>query len=416
MYYGGEKNIKRNLKLFFIDGIFFMPTLTLLSITTVIPFFLETLGASTFHIALAASMSMICTFLSQPMFGALATRTKILHKTFGKILMLQRVVFTIFVLSIPFLASNHSRLIWIFLIFWGIFNLFVGSYSVFFVPLLLKLLPPDRRGTLRGIGFAIGNGLGLIMAALIPVVLGNIIFPYNFMMIFLLGCVFLLINATVFLSMAEHEDTEPREGLTTIQFIKGIPTSIKNDKPFRSMILMSMFLVVANALLTFYTLYALRIFDANENHIALLAGLAVAANAVGFIVFGFIVDKMGAVFNALLSAILIILAGVIALFTNSLNFLFVAWVFANLGSSAYGTVASLLIGEVAPSGKVPLYAGAQGITSLALSSVVLLVIAPILENIDFSILFIVVISCGVLSLLINRFSLNTLVKKLKSDE
>jgi len=57
--YGGRKDINHNLKLFFIDGVLFMPAMTLISISTVIPYFLTQLGASAYQIALAAAVAFI---------------------------------------------------------------------------------------------------------------------------------------------------------------------------------------------------------------------------------------------------------------------------------------------------------------------------------------------------------------------
>jgi MFS family permease len=409
--YGGEKNIRRNLLLYFIDGITFMPSMTLISITTVIPFFLEQLDATTFQIAIAASMAMVCTFLTQPLFGSLASRAKKLHMAFAKILFAQRGIFLAFVLCIPLFASNSGRMVWLFLAFWGLFNLFVGSYGVFFIPLLLKLLPPDRRGTVRGFGLAAGSVLGVGMAALIPVVLVRVAFPYNFVVIFSLGSAFLLINALVFLLMREHEDTEPRIPMGVVEYLKGIPSSVRSDAPFRALVYVCIFIVIANALLVFYTLYAIRVFDATEYHIATLAATAVIANAIGFVAFGFVVDRYGPVVNSIVAACLIAAAGAVALFSNTLGLLFVAWALANLGNTAYLSVTSLLIGEVAPPGKLPLYAGAFNIITLAVSSVVLLALAPALENVGFGLLFIIILSCGVASLLMNFLVLKKYMNK-----
>ena len=144
--YGSQKDIRHNLKMFVMDGVSFMPSLALISITAVIPFFLDQLGATTFQIALAASMTMICALLTQPLFGVIASRSKIMNRTFGKILFLQRSIFLIFIVLIPVFAGADALLVNLFLIFWGIFNLFAGSYAVFHTPLVLKLLPPDKRG------------------------------------------------------------------------------------------------------------------------------------------------------------------------------------------------------------------------------------------------------------------------------
>ena len=270
--HGDAKNIKRNLALFFLDGMLFVPAMTLIAVATVIPFFLEYLDASTFQIALAASLALVCTFLSQPLFGSIASRTRLLARTFGRILMMQRVIFLAFVLSIPLFAANPPLLVWMFLLFWGVFNVFVGSYSVFFTPLLLKLLPPEKRGTTRGVGLSLGSLLGVGMAALIPGIINGIVFPYNFMLIFGLGTVILMFNGSMFLFMREHEDVVPRVPLSILQYVKGIPSSVRDDKLFRTMIIMCTFLVVGNGMLPYYTLYAMREFAATEAQVATLAG------------------------------------------------------------------------------------------------------------------------------------------------
>ena len=405
MIYGSKKDIRYNLFLFFADSAAFQPAMTLISITAVIPFFLEQLGASTIQTAMAASITFICSFVSQPLFGSIASRSKKLNKTFGNILLLQRVIFLAFILSMPLFSRNHALLVWMFLFFWGVFNVFVGSYGVFFTPLMLKLLPPNRRGLIRGIGFALGSSLGVGMASLIPVILRNISFPGNYMIIFSLGIALLLADAILFILMREHEDAEPRIPMGIIQYLKGIPISIMDNARFRAMILTCMFLVTANSLLAYYALYAIRVFNASEAHIAALAALAVISNAAGQICFGFIIDRRGPKTTSIITAILVISAGLLALSTNSLNLFFTAWILANLANSSYEMTVALFLGEISPPPKLPLYVGVNTTISLALSSAVLLLLAPALERAGFKLLFAVIFACGMLSLAFNLFML-----------
>ena len=408
--YGSARDIKHNLFLFFIDGLVFMPAMTLISITSVIPYFLEKLGATTFQIALAASLALACNFIGQPYFGHVASHSKTMHKTFGKILFLQRSIFLVFVLCIPFLAGIGRGFIWIFLFFWGLFNFFTGSYSVFFTPLVLKLLPPDKRGTVRGIGDALGSILGLGMAALLPVMLTRISFPWNYTLIFSLGLVFLFMNAMVFPFMRQSGDVTANEPMGILQYLKEMPSSIRRNASFRAMILTCMFLVISNSLLSFYTLYAIRVFSVTETNLATLAGLAVIANFAGYIGFGIVVDRKGPMTTLITSAFFVILAGATALVFHSLFFLFAAWVFANLGNTGYQVTASLLLDDVSPHEKLPLYVGVLNTISMAMSTLVLLLLAPLLESLGFMVLFAVVLTCGTASLFVNLFVLQ---KKLR---
>ncbi|MCL2832054.1 MAG: MFS transporter [Treponema sp.] len=405
--YGSRRDLRHNLFLFFFDGVLFMPAMTLISVSAVIPFYLNRLGASTFQIALAASLATVCNFAGQPVFGYLATKSLVLHRSFGSILLTQRLIFLAFVLSIP-LFSGSAFPVWIFLFFWSVFCFFTGCYNVYYTPLVIKLLPPDKRGFIRGMGNAAGSGLGLGAAALIPVILSRVFFPYNFMLIFLLGILLLIADAFVFLLMRQHENFSTNVSMNVIQYLKEIPAAVKNNRPFRSLILTCMFLVAANSMLPYYTLYAIRVFAAAESQIALLAALAVISNIAGYIVTGRAVDRFGPRIISKLAAVTIIAAGGLALFTGSLPFLFAAWILANLGNTGFNQIISLLLGEVCPPLKLPLFVGVYTTISLALSSAVLLLIAPVLESSGFKLVFSVVTVCGILSLLINMFVLRNL--------
>ena len=403
--YGSHEDVRHNLKMFFIDGISFMPSLALISMTAVIPYFLDQLGASTLQLALATSMTMMCVFLTQPIFGYIASHSAVMYKTFGKILLVQRFSFLLFILLIPVFAGRDAALINLFLFFWCIFNLFIGSYTVFHTPLVIRLLPPDKRGTIRGIGFAVGSLLGVGMSALIPVILGRIAFPYNYMTIFSLGLFFLFINAIVFFFMRQAKNQVPNEAMGIIEYIKNMPASIKENPAFRSMIITCLFLAVANSILPFYTLYAIRVFHATETHIAILAGLGILSGAIAHTVLGYVVDKFGPRIVAVIIACLLITASTLALTTNSLTLLFVVWVMANVGNNGTMIAVSLLIGEVSPTAKLPLYVGVYFTISTATSALLILLLAPVLENFGFTTLFIIVLTCGLSSLMINIFVL-----------
>jgi len=328
-----------------------------------------------------------------------------MNKTFSKILFLQRLSFLFFILLIPLVSGHHGALVNIFLVFWCIFNLFVGSYSVFFTPLVIRLLPPDKRGTIRGIGHAVGSILGVGMSALIPLILGFFSFPYNYMTIFSIGVFFLFINASVFYFMRISKDAEPIEPLGMMEYVKKMPSTIGESPTFRIMIITVIFLAIAHSILPFYTLYAIRIFSATETHVATFAGLAIFSGAISNIGFGIVVDRYGPRVVAAIGACLLILAGTLALTTNSLNILFVIWLIANISNSSFITAASLLLGEISPPAKLPLYVSVYTTISTALSAVIVLVLAPILENFGFMPLFAIVLVCGAFSFMINIFIL-----------
>jgi len=403
--YGSRKDIQRNLVILFLDGMVFAPAMTLISITAVIPYFLHQAGATTFQIGLAASLALVCSFLIQPIFVRLASNARHPQRTFGKVLVLQRVVFLAFVLCIPLLAGQGKVLTWVFLFFWGVFNLFVGSYGVFYSPLVLRILPPDRRGAARGAGNALGMLLSVGAAALIPPILVGVAFPVNYLLIFAVGSLLLLIDAGLFFLLRIPKDAETDTPMTAFQYVRQMPGSIRRNAPFRALVAASIFLVIPNSLLAYYTIYAISVFGAAESQIGRMAVLAAMAGAVGYFVFGLAVDRWGPRLALLASAYAIILAGALALTSHSLMLLYVAWVLANVGTSAYMIAGTLLLGLVSPPTQVTLHVGTQSAISLALSALVVLLLAPLLEHIGFGVLFAIVLVCGFASLIINVFGL-----------
>ena len=402
-YFGEPRDIKRNTVLYFFDGVTFMPSLALLSMTTVIPYFLETLQASTFEFAIAASITTVGMLVGKPIFGSMATRAKSMTKTFAKVLFAQRLIFLSFVLMMPLFAGNQALMIWMFIVFWGIYNVFMGSGFVFSVSIIFKLFPPDKRAGMRGVGQAVGNLIALGMAGLIPTILVGFSFPYNFMAIFLVALAFLFLNTTGFLLMKEHEDVEPRVGMRVLEYIKELPVCLREDSTFRAMVLSCMFLVLGVSLIPFYTLYGIRTFELNVEQIALLTTLAIGSALFTHLVFGFIIDRLGAVRISPIIGVIVLLSGLLIWLSSSILPFYLAWVLINVGNHCYMKVANLMLGDVAPPRKVALYVGVLFIISMSLSSLVVLVLAPILEFAGFGILFGLVTVCGGLGLFYNIF-------------
>jgi len=267
--------------------------------------------------------------------------------------------------------------------------------------MVMKLLPKGRRGGFRGVGLAIGSVLGVGMSFLIPVILGNITFPYNYMTIFTIGLMFLFANATVFLSMRQSEDTVPNEPMSLKRYLVQMPTTIRESPAFRAMIPTTMLLAIANSLLPYYTLCAIREYLATETHIATLTGIAILSSAVAQILLGYIVDRYGPRIATMIVACLTAAAGIMTLSANSFSLLLIGWAFANMGYGGYNIAITLMLGEISPLEKIPLYAGVHTTISVTISAIIVLLLAPVLEEVGFTPLFIIVLSCGLLSLLIN---------------
>lgn len=393
--FGPPVVVRRNSVLFFLDGVSFIPSTALISMTAVIPLLLEHLRATTLQFAIAAGVVSVGTFVSQPFFVALCSRARRMSRTFAIVLLVQRGLLLAFVLAMPLLAPRPGLMVWVFLASWAVFNFLAGSGTMFNVPLILKLLPPSRRAGLRGVGVATGSVIALGLTALIPVVMARFAFPVNFMVLLGVGLLFLFANAWGFWLMAESDDTEARVPTGVLAYLRDIPATLATDRTFRAMVVSCVFLVVANSLLPFYTLHAIRSFGAAEEQVALLASVAIGAGIIVYLTFGFIIDRKGPVAVSPAAAVAVVGAGVLGLTTSSFGGLVVAWALANIGNSFYMKTTSLMLGEVSPPGRAPAYVGVLFSISTLVSSVVVIVLAPVLDAIGFAALFAVVVACGI---------------------
>jgi MFS family permease len=392
--FGGASAVRRNSLLFFLDGVTFQPSVALLSMTAVIPLLLEHLRASTAQFAIATSVVSLGTFVSQPYFVSLCSRTRRMARTFAVVLLVQRGLFLAFVLAMPLLADHAGLMTWLFLASWTVFNVLAGSGTLFNVPLVLKLLPPTRRAGLRGVGMAIGSVLALGAAALIPLVIDRVAYPWSYMVLFGAGLAFLFANAAGFWFMREHDDAEPRVPMRVTEYLRDVPRTLGRDATFRAMVISCVFLVLANSLLPFYTLHAIRTFSASEQHVALMASLAIVSGVAVNLGFGFVIDRRGPVALSPVAALAATAAGVVGLVSGSLGGATVAWVLANVGAACYLKTTMLMLGDVSPSGRAPSYVGTLFAISMLVSSVAVLALAPLLDALGFGALFVLVAGCG----------------------
>jgi len=388
---------QRNNLLFYVDTILFVIAMSFISINTVIPYFLNTLGATTFEISLASTLVGVGTFISQPYFAHKVIRLAYKIPTFIRILSIQRFFFLGFVLTIPFLVNVSPRFtILVFLICWGIFNFFVGAYSPFFMSLFSKMVPDKNKGRLLGYSSAIGNVVALLFSIIIGILLTRLPFPYNFTCIFGLGTFFLLLDNLDFLLMKEPPDKIIGQPMNTWEYIKNIPTLFKNYPKIATLITGYSLFVISNVSLVYYTLYAIRRYHAQATEIALFTGIAIAINILGNILFGIIADHHSYRLVLQIAAVCGSLASIIILTIPGLFAVFFAFSLSNLCACGYMLCSSILIMKNAPEGQFPIFISTNIMVTLVISSVFSLVSGLIVDRFSFSPIFVLtgLAGCG----------------------
>lgn len=411
-----NKIIDRNYKLLFLDKIFFINAMAFLSINTVITYFLNELGANTFVISLATILASLGILMTQPIFAKLAMKLPLKIKIFFKILLVQRLLFLIFVLFIPFIAAKSDTIMVVmFLIFWTTFNLFVGSYGPFFMSIMPKLISREQRGRMAGYGLATGSLIAIGSAILIGKLLSQVIYPYNYTLIFGIGIFILFIDALLFHFMeTETPDPITNQNFGYLQYFKYVPQVLRTNKKFTTIVMGSCFFVISNISLTYYGLFAIKTYHAGAKEIAIFTGITMAINVLANLILGILGDKKGHGLVLQLSALSGVVAGIIVLTTHSLFAVYVAFALSAFSMCGYQLSSGMLIIESVPKEELPLYISVNTIISLILSSIVMLISSVIIDQVSFKPVFILTFLCGIGAYFVfKRFHSNTVSTRIR---
>jgi MFS family permease len=395
----------KNYLLMFWDPISFVAAMAFISINTVIPNFLNKLGASAFQISLASALCSIGPFLAQPIFAQAAMGVPKKSKAFARLLFTQRCMFLLYVILIPLIYRYLPDLsVVAFLFFWGVFNFFVGSYSPFYMSVLAKVIPGNQRGRLQGYATAAGNILALGSAFMVGVFLKRLTFPHSYAWIFGSGAFLLILNAWGFALIEENPDKTERKAINYFKYISEIPHALRTNKSYARAVLGNSFHVIANIALSFYSLAAIRKFDIGAEQIALFAGIGVLVNIFGSAIFGVIGDRIGHRYVLMITACLSILAPVLVLSIHSLTVIYISFALSSLAAGGYSLSSGVNIINHSPETHVPLYVSMNTMLTLIASSVVTLIVGALIDLFSFTPLFVITAVCGLVSLLIFRSS------------
>ncbi|RIV28125.1 MFS transporter [Alicyclobacillaceae bacterium I2511] len=389
---------RRNYLLMFLDNMLFTSAMTFLSINTVLTYFLNHLGATTFEISLANALVSIGAVISQPVFvKKLVSLSYKLH-TFVRILLTQRLFMLLFVATVPLLAPRHPHwmIVW-FLVAWGIFNFFVGSYSPFYMSVFAKMIAVSDRGRLRGYSASAGNGIALIAAYLIGVILKEVAYPFNYTLLLGLGALLLLLDALDFALMKEQPDQVIQVEVNYFRYFRDIPAVLRRNKAFARMVLAFSLMVIAQVGLVYYSLYAIRVYHAQAVDIAWFTATGVFVNILGNIGFGILADRFSHRLVLEYSAVLGALAGLAALSIHHLAGVYIAFALSNLCLSGYNLSSSILVVENTTLDQVPMHISVNVMVTLLVSSAVTLLTGALVSQVSFLSIFVLVLLAGALS-------------------
>ncbi|WP_026487037.1 MFS transporter [Caldanaerobius polysaccharolyticus] len=399
-----KRYYRRNAFLIFIDPALFMNGMTFLSITAVIPYFLIKLGASNTQISIANVLVSLGTLIPQLFIAKVVQGMRYKSVNFTWVLLAQRFIFAAYVFTIPFFAVKNPRLsIVMFLIFWGVFSFFVGTYSPFYFSIMTKVIPYDKRGSLLGNSYAFGSITALMSSYLLNVLLNKLRFPLNYTAVFGLGVFILIVDALLFAIIKEPPDEQVTKGGSIKDFFKEIPVILKENGHFRNSVIAYVFIVIANVSLSYYAVYATRAFHASPSDIAAFTAISLGANVVSNILLGQLSSKKGHRAVLMVSTVLGICASISVLLIRSLIGIFVAFTLSTVLSSGYALSSGILISKYVEQGSISTYVAINNTITMFFSTLMFMLSGRLIDAFGFTSVFLVSLVAAVAAFLQLRY-------------
>jgi MFS family permease len=137
----------------------------------------------------------------------------------------------------------------------------------------------------------------------------------------------------VAVAMIEQEPSVVSARKPFFVFLRQLPGILHTNAPFRNFIIATIIQIIATMPISFFTVYALQRFSANESMVGAFTLAIVAVQVVSSLGIGYIIDRRGNKLALVVAACALFLANIWAVFAPSLDWFILVFIFLgiNLG-------------------------------------------------------------------------------------
>jgi MFS family permease len=326
---------RKNFLVNVLEGGLFISSGAFIHPQTVLPALISKLGGNNLVIGAFGVVVYFGLFLPQ-IFSARHVETLAWKKRWVlRIGMIHRTMVLLMGLLVLFFGGEHpTTTLWLFLIMFASMQVIIGVATPGWFEMYAKLTPPRKRGRLAGLRNSLGGAAAFVCGLILTWILAVSPFPLGFAFAFFAA--YLLQMSSLF---SQHWLVEGEPSITTSRrpvfaFLRELPNVVRNNPPFRNFIISSALLTIGAMPVGFFTVYALKHFNAGEEVVGEFTLTMVAAQVASGLVNGLIADKQGNKLVLLIAATSLLVASLTAFLAPSLGWFRLVYFFLgiNLGS------------------------------------------------------------------------------------
>ncbi len=350
----------KNFILGIVNGILFFFSATFISSSTILPVFISKFTSSSFVLGLVAAIEATGWQLPQAFVAKYLEDKK--YKKFMYIIPSYIRFGAIFLIAIlTFRVINISHYLVIFLLLYSIYLLGGGVAGISFMDIVSKVIPPRKRGSFWGYRMGIGGILALMGGYAAKVILGEVAFPKNYALLFLIASISVFIAISCFSAVDEPPEMHIKKKRSYKSFFKNGIDVFSKDKNFKTLFIIRALYALFFMSIPFYIIYIKSSFSLPDSYV----GYFIIAQMTGYVLSNLVWSRLS---NRSLNALVIRLSS-ICLFLTAIStilgvkfvvnylFLLVPFLFLGMGITGMNTgyLNSLL--AIAPEENRQLYLG-----------------------------------------------------------
>ncbi len=269
-------HLKRNFTLGVINGGLFVFAEALMSIDTVLPWFVQQLSGSNFLIGLVGPMRDAGWFLPQLFTSHRLQREPLKLPLYRRAAAVRAVVWFIWTAATFLLAANYPALLLVFFIAYAINSLASGFAGLPFMDIVAKTIPPDRRGSFFGGRLFSGGVLALIASVVVGVALSTQNpqpFPINVGFIFGLSWLAAMSGLAAFSLIKEPLGDVRDDGYTFAAHLQRAARLPRQNQNLRYLLIARVVILLSYVAAPFYSIYSIDVLGAPASIIGVYVGV-----------------------------------------------------------------------------------------------------------------------------------------------
>jgi MFS family permease len=289
-----EDQYRWNFGVNLADGTAWWLGVSFISAATVIPLFVSKLTTSTVAIGYVAMLAAAGWFLPQIFTSNWVERLprrKPVVVYVGLIAERLPVLLMVFAAVLAGRWAAGALALFLFAYTWHRFG--GGVVATAWQDLIARVIPVDRRGLFWGLTSALGAAAGFAGALLSAGLLANYPFPVNFIILFALAGVILLLGWGFTLLIREPAQEVREARRSQRDYLAQLPGLVREDRPFRRFLAARLLLTFGTMGLGFVTVAAVQQWAVPDGTVGLYTAVMLLGMTVANLAFGLLGDRHG---------------------------------------------------------------------------------------------------------------------------